>query len=244
MDKALNFQISLFGSFTNIQPDLGLTMRINSSLQDDGFVPATVQVNTFNPVEQKMLQETRLQMVSTDKMWTVVFLAERIDINYSFMGGDNGFTSLDGVAEKAKSICKKAFSPIAKTTGTRLAINGQFLLKEMDDTTKRTFISRFLIQPKVYEDKPLCEWNVRYNSLTNIYTSEKTLEQCNFIINLGDVIGIDSQTGCIKRGTSLGIDINTSPQNIENKYTIKDLLYFCDGALENMKKALYEIEGI
>lgn len=244
MDKVLNFQISLFGSFTNVQPNLELTMQINNSLREEGFVPGTVQVNTFDPIEQKMMSETRLKMVSTDKVWSVVFFAERIDVNYSYQGGENGIVSLDEVSEKAKRICKKAFAPIAATTGTRLAVNGQFLLGNMDDAVKKEFVSRFLIQPKVYNDGPLSEWSVRFNSLTGIHTSETSLESCNFIINLGDIIGIDTKTGTASLRTGLGIDINTLPQNIENKYTINELLYFSCGAIENMKKALAEIEGV
>lgn len=244
MDKVLNFQISLFGSFTNVHPNIELTMQINDSLRDEGFVPGTIQVNTFNPIEQKMKSETRLQMVSTDRVWSVVFFAERIDVNYSYQGGEKEIASLDEVSEKAKTICRKAFAPIAATTGTRLAVNGQFLLGIMDESSKKEFISRFLIQPKVYNDGSLSEWSVRFNSLTGIHTSETSFESCNFIINLGDIIGIDAKTGVANLRTSVGIDINTSPENIENKYTINELLYFSCGAIENMKKALAEIEGV
>ena len=52
MDKVLNYQMSLFGMFTNVQPNLELTMKIFESLKDEGFVPGTVQVNTVNPMGQ------------------------------------------------------------------------------------------------------------------------------------------------------------------------------------------------
>lgn len=243
MDKVLNYQMSLFGTFTNVQPNIDLTMKIFESLKDEGFIPGTAQVNTLNPIENKMISETRLQMLSTDKAWSVVFLAERIDINYSFVGGDNGINSLDEVSEKTTRICEKAFAPIAATTGTRLAVNGQFLLKKMNENKKKTFISRFITAPKVYEGKPLTEWNVRYNSLTSIDTGENSSENSNYIINIGDIIGIDSQTGVTELRTAVGIDINTSPNNLESRYTVKELLYFSEGALAKMKATLTEIEG-
>lgn len=243
MDKILNFQMSLFGTFTNVQPNLELTMKINESLQNDNFVPGTIQVDIFNPIERKMISETRLQMVSVDQMWTVVFLGDRIDVNYSYIDGDVYYDSVELIMEKASNICKKAFAPIAATTGTRLAINGRFLLNEMNESTKQAFIARFLIQPKVYENRLLSEWNIRYNSLTHIATNELSSEECNFIISLGDIVRINSQTGVQSTRTSVGIDINTSPANQENKYTVNDLLYFSKGALVNMNAALNEIEG-
>lgn len=244
MDKVLNYQMSLFGMFTNVQPNLELTMKIFESLKDEGFVPGTVQVNTVNPIENRMISETRLQLITADRSWSVVFFAERIDINYSFQGGDTWIATIDEVSSKVKRICDKAFAPIAATTGTRLAVNGQFLLKEMDDKTKKKFISRFLIQPKVYNGGSLAEWSVHYNSLTDIHTNDTSLEKCNFIINIGDIIGVDTKTGTASIRTSVGLDINTSPQNTENKYTVIDLLYFSEGAAENMKKAIDEIEGV
>ena len=152
--------------------------------------------------------------------------------------------SLDEVSEKATRICEKAFAPIAATTGTRLAVNGQFLLTKMGAETKKAFISRFLIQPEVYKGKTLTEWNVRYNSLTDINTSEHSSEKCNYIINIGDIIAVDTQTGTSELRTAVGIDINTSPDNMENKYSVKDLLYFSIEASAKISAALTEIEGV
>ena len=44
MHKVVNFQISLFGSFINIQPNQEITMRLVSMLTEENMFPGTATV--------------------------------------------------------------------------------------------------------------------------------------------------------------------------------------------------------
>ena len=53
MHKVVNFQISLFGSFINIQPNQEITMRLVSMLTEENMFPGTATVSTVFPLSHK-----------------------------------------------------------------------------------------------------------------------------------------------------------------------------------------------
>jgi len=120
MDKVLGFQLSMLGSFQNIQPNLVMTQRVIQAIGGEGFIPATLEVNIVDPQSKAVISDTRFQMVSQDQMWAIMFFAERIDINYEYKGGDLFFTDIAAVMAKAKNICQKVFTAFADTTSIRL----------------------------------------------------------------------------------------------------------------------------
>ena len=52
MHKVVNFQISLFGSFINIQPNQEITMRLVSMLTEENMFPGTATVSTVVSVSK------------------------------------------------------------------------------------------------------------------------------------------------------------------------------------------------
>ena len=70
MEKVLVFQLSLFGSFINIQPNLQITNNLVGHLRGEGFVPATIEVNIVNPATKQIQSESRLQTI---KLGTSIF---------------------------------------------------------------------------------------------------------------------------------------------------------------------------
>lgn len=242
MEKVLNFQLSLFGSFVNIQPNLQLTNIIANNLREDDFLPSIAVVNAVDPVNKQVIVENRLQMESKDHSWHVVFFAERIDINYTYPGGEPYFSDIKSIIDRGKQICEHTFAAIAGTTGVRIAVNGRFLVKNLTETEKQEFIKRFAIIPQIYGGKPVTEWNVHFNAPTELSFGDKK-EICNNIIEVYDIIGIDPKNNTMSPRMAIGLDINTDQTNQELKYRYQDILDFADVSGLLMESALHEIEG-
>ena len=242
MEKVLNFQLSLFGSFVNVQPNLLLTNRIAENLRDDSFVPSIAVVNAIDPVKKQVITENRLQMESKDHTWHIVFFAERIDIDYTYPGGDAFYTDVKDIIAKGKELCTHTFKAIADTTGIRIAVNGRFLVNDMSAEEKQKFIRRFAIIPQVFESNLVTEWNVHFNAPKELVFGDKK-DICNNILEVYDILGIDPRNQTVSPRMAIGLDINTNQANTDQKYKYTDILYFADVAGELMDSALREIEG-
>lgn len=243
MDKVVNFQISLFGSFINIQPNQEITMRLVSMLTEENMFPGTATVSSVDPVQKKVETETRLQMVSQDKTWKIVFFQERIDFVYNYLGGGEYYTDLNEIFEKGVNLINRTFSCFSDTTGNRLAVNGTVILPEMTNEETDMFINRFTAQVSPFKNKHFDEWNVRYNIRKQLPVSEDKNEECNNIINMGNVVGLNTQTGEHLRRMSIGIDINTVPEHVGNRFKYENLLYFAKNAKKEMQDIIAAIEG-
>lgn len=241
MEKVLNFQISLFGSFANIQPDLPLAETIATSLRDDDFLPSIAVVNAVDPIKKQIITENKLQMEAKDHSWHVIFFSERINIDYTYPGGEAYFSDVKSVIERGKEICSHTFASIAETTGVRIAVNGRFLVKDLTDEEKQAFIRKFIVIPTIYGNRPITEWNVHFNAPQEICFGDKR-ELCNDIVEVYDIIGIDPKNKTINPRLAIGLDINTNLANQELKYTYEDMLYFADAVGLLMDATLFEIE--
>ena len=82
MDKILNFQVSLFGRFIDIKPKTDIILKLLTNLQEEAFIPGTVDLAVLDPMTKKITTDSRIQMISQNKAWSIVFLEERIDFNY------------------------------------------------------------------------------------------------------------------------------------------------------------------
>lgn len=242
MEKVLNFQLSLFGSFVNVQPNLLLTNRIAENLREDGFVPSIAVVNAVDPINRQVITENRLQMETKDHTWHIVFFADRIDIDYTYPGGEVFYSDVKSIIAKGKELCEHAFKAIADTTGVRIAINGRFLVKDMSVEEKQQFIKKFAIIPQVFDNNPVTEWNVHFNAPKALAFGDKS-DICNNIIEVYDILGIDPKNQTVNPRMAIGLDINTNQANMDQKYKFFDILSFADVAGPMMEAALCEIEG-
>ena len=240
MDKILNFQLSMFGSFINIKPNNEITMRLMTNLQEEHFVPGTVDVAVVDPVSKRINSESRLQMVSEDKFWNIVFLQERIDISYSYLGGDDYYREFESVFQHAIRLLEKSFAVFPDTIGNRIAVNGKILLDEKNENEREKFIKRFSVPFSVYGGTEISEWNLRFNSKTLIEVAEEVVESCNNIIELGDIIGIEN--GQLKKRILVTLDINTLPENKNLRFTYRNLIFLASKVKIMMENTMREIE--
>lgn len=239
MDKILNFQLSLFGSFKNIKPDNDIAMRLIEKLKEDDFIPATVDVAYVDTAAKEIKSESRLQMVSQDKSWSIVFLQERIDLNYDY-NGSSLYSEFGKIFIYAKSILEKVFEIFSNEKGNRLAVNGKILLNEMVPEKRTIFMKRFSNPPKVYGNKPITEWHLRFNAKSSMGIADDTKEICNNIIEIGDCIICEKEKK--ENRMLLSLDINTLPENRDLRFTYENLLYFTSDVEKWMEKELAEIE--
>ena len=240
MEKILNLQMSLFGSFINIEPDTDIAMRLLANLQGENLVPATVEVSVVDTAKKEINSETRLQMVSQDKSWNIVFLEERIDVNYNYNGGDSFYTDLNLIFDNAKNLLRKTFGLFSDTQGNRLALNAKFLLRDMKDDERRNFVNRFSIPLKMYRDSAITEWSQHINTPAKLAVSPDAEEECNSIIEMGDMVIIDQ--GVPSKRIVASLDINTLPVNQKLRFKYENLIYFAEGAKKLMETELSEIE--
>ncbi len=251
MEKVLNFQISLFGLFKNLglfnnelQSVMKIVSKLTESLSVEKLIPRTFEVNNIDYVAKKINTETRLQMISTDNStWIVNFLPDRIDVNYFYPGGEEYYTDLASVFTKTKLLCKKVFEAIDVPNGMRLAVNGTFLLRDMNFKEKLSFIRYFTNIPQSFCNNIIKDWSVRYNCPININFSDKH-EECNYVINLYEAIGLNSKNASFAPRMMITLDFNTLSETRELRFDSNDLLSFVDNIQPLMETKLQEIDKI
>ena len=242
MEKILNFQVSLFGEFADFLPGTELVLPVVENLRDEGFVPATVVTSMVDSTKKQVITEPRLLLEKTDHKWQIVFLAGRIDINYVYPGGEPYFASIEEIMKEERRLGNLVFGQLHNLKGSRIAVNGHFLLHDLTIAEKQKFIKRFTIIPKIYKDNPVTEWSIRFNAPTEIEFGDK-IEVCNNIIEINDILGIDTRTNKTSTRIAIGLDINTNADNRESKYTHLDIINFIEKVKLLLVTALGEIEG-
>ena len=153
MDKILNFQVSLFGRFIDIKPKTDIILKLLTNLQEEAFIPGTVDLAVLDPMTKKITTDSRIQMISQNKAWSIVFLEERIDFNYNFQPDTMSIKKIVDAYEYIKKLIEKVFSVFPDTTGNRIAFNGKILLNEMTDEEVDRFMNKFSSPLSIYNDK-------------------------------------------------------------------------------------------
>ena len=241
MDKVLNFQTSLFGSFIDIRPKSDLVFSLLTNLKDEQFIPGTVDLATIDIKTGKLTTESRMQFISQNKTWSIVFLQERIDFNYNFQENTEEIRNVEVLSKYANNLINKVFSVFCETTGNRLAVNCKILMEEFSEEEFKTFANRFTIPLNINMDKILAEWSVRYNHYNQINVEVDKTEQSNCIIEMSKVMDVINSD---KKRVLISLDVNTLQENQESRFKYGNLLKFSEGALVFMKKALNEVEGV
>ena len=239
MDKILNFQTSLFGSFIDIKPKSDLVFSLLSNLKDEQFIPGTVDLATIDIKTGKLTTESRMQFISQDKTWSIVFLQERIDFNYNFQENTEKIKNIEKLSAHANHLINKVFSEFSETTGNRLAVNCKILMEEFSEEQFNAFVNRFIVPLNINKNGKLAEWSVRYNYNNQINVDIEKKEQSNCIIDISQVI---NKVNSEEKRVLISLDVNTLKENQEPRFKYENLLKFSDGAKRFMKEALQEVE--
>lgn len=239
MDKILNFQVSLFGRFIDIKPKTDIILKLLTNLQDEAFIPGTVDLAVLDPMTKKITTDSRIQMISQNKAWSIVFLEERIDFNYNFQPDTMSIKKIVDAYEYIKKLIEKVFSVFPDTTGNRIAFNGKILLNEMTDEEIDRFMNKFSSPLSIYNNKKLTEWAVRFNSREQI-SWDNHCEECNCITEISKIINVENAD---ENRMLITVDLNTIQQNMDLRFKYGDMLQFSEKAKEISENIVDEIEG-
>ena len=168
MDRILNLQVSLFGSFIDIKPETNIILNLMTALKEESFIPGTVDLAVLDPTTQKITTDSRIQMISKDRTYSIVFLEERIDFNYNFQPDTKAIKKVTDIYRYIGNLIVKVFSVFPKITGNRIAFNGKILLNKMTNEEMYDFMHKFSSPLSIYKDKKLEQWIVKFNSREQI----------------------------------------------------------------------------
>lgn len=243
MDKVLNMQVSLFGSFINIKFETEIVIKLLTALKDDGFVPGSVDVASVDIPTGKMTVDSRMQMISPNKTWSIVFLPERIDFNYSYQPETTTYQYVDNLLTYANVLIEKVFSVFSSTTGYRLALNCRLALENMTDGDLKQFCSRFTKPLSAYGGEAYAEWGVRFNSRGKLKVSEDSEEDCNRIT---EMMQVENQSDVEKdnniHNIVVVVDVSTMVLNLSQRFKYNNLIFFANNAAKFVSEVTNEIE--
>lgn len=245
MDKVLNLQMSLFGSFRNVRLETEIVINLLTALKDEGFVPGSADIASVDLKTGKMTVDSRMQMISPNKTWVIAFLPDRIDFNYNYQEGTTVHKHIDDLLVYGKGLVEKVFSVFSSTTGNRLALNCKLVLENMTEDDLKQFCRRFTKPLSAYEDDSYAEWSVRFNAHGNFRISETEVEECNRIT---EMMQIERQSGLtVEKNDShsiiLSMDVNTLPLNIAQRFKYDNLIFFVNDAAGFVAEVTKEIES-
>ena len=245
MDKVLNLQVSFFGSFRNIRLETEIVIDLLTALKDDGFVPGSVDIASVDLKTGNMNVDSRIQMISPDKTWVIVFLPDRIDFNYNYQIGTTEHKHIDNLLVYIKKLVEKVFSVFKSTIGNRLALNCKLVLENMTEDDLKQFCGRFTNPLSAYNGDSYAEWSVLFNARGRFRISEVETEECNRITEMTQVEdqnGLIDETN-ISHSIILSMDVNTIPSNNVQRFKYNHLLCFANDVAQFVNEVMKEIEG-
>lgn len=243
MDRVLNLQMSLFGTFINIRLETEIVIKLLTALKEDGFVPGTVDIASVDLPTGKMVVDSRMQMISPNKTWTIAFLPDRIDVCYTHQQETKIYKCIDELLPYAKELVEKVFAVFSSTLGNRIALNCRFALENMTEDDLKQFCGRFTKPLLAYSSDSYAEWSVRFNARKKIKISENIEEECNCITEMLQVENmINGENRNNSHNIVLTMDINTMAMNLVQRFKYDDLIYFADNAASFVSVVTNEIE--
>ena len=114
MARLNNLQLSLFGNFINIKPQTDIVIKLLTALQVEQFIPGSADIANVDIKTGKVTLDSRMQLVSPDKTWTIVFLNDRIDFNYNFQDTTTVYKDAERVVASGKSLIEKLLVMVRK----------------------------------------------------------------------------------------------------------------------------------
>ena len=243
MTKVRNLQLSFFGKFNNVQLDTPLVIKLLENLQNDNFITSSVDSATVNVLTGKLEVTSRLQLITKNKKWNIVFLDNRIDFNFNYQNDDE--QSIGELIEFANSLITKTFNALGNEKGFRLGVNIRLIKEKLDDIKKKQFGLRFINPLKICSDKEFSEWGVKFNAKSELNFSDTKKEISNRILEIFQQDYYKKQDEKIIKESEINIlfDINTSQDNFELRFDGVDLINYSKEAQKFILSSLIEIDN-
>jgi hypothetical protein len=208
--QAVAFMPSIEASQSNISQLMGL-------FADKGLIPTTFQEVTVKTLPTQ--PQLRFALQSPNNEWNIRFGIDRIDISKNATDGKgNNIGTIEQFCTDVSDIFARISSKHPQKAN-RLALSGNVLLEEMTTEKLNTVYEKLFNSIKLYSDNKPVEWNLRINSRVQKQINSMN-EHLNFISEINRVSGllnIDQKLVPIDR-IAVNLDINTIPNNIENRF--------------------------
>lgn len=243
MTRLNNLQLSLFGNFENIKLGTEVVIKLLTALQQEQFIPGSADIASVDIKTGKVTVDSRMQLISPDKTWTIVFLGDRIDFNYSYQENTKVYKNVEQVIAVGKNLIEQVFKVCTNAIGNRLAVNGRFVVEGLSESERKTFCDKFTKPFSVFKEEAYAEWGVRFNSRTKMKIDDST-ELCNRIVEMSQLERNDVSNGQIKlvHAIVVAFDVNTAQVDVDKTFEYRDLLLFAENSSEFITNVFKEIE--
>ena len=232
MHSIINYQMSVFGDYSPIEPTLE-RMNILANVPPElgiNLLPSTANVISLPTNAQQgeiappqVIQ--RISMADKRKCWNIAVLPERIDVNY--------FQQKTDEPEDFENISAKASSLMRHTTDNlsinywRLAINFQMLFDDENDNKTSALFGSFSKPMQHQIGKECIEWQISSNYPHDAEIAKNHKEALNVI----SVISKQFHPITAWPVVIAQLDINTTAHNREYRFDDAKLEAFNETAL-------------
>lgn len=245
MSRINNLQMSLMGNFINIKLKNDIVIRLLTALQSEEFIPGSAEIASVDVTTGKVTVDSRMQLVSPDKTWNIVFLDDRINFDYNYQEGTTEYKKLLPIVDYGKILISKVFGVFSDTTGNRLALNGRFVLDGLSDEDLRIFCSKYTKPLNTFSDDVYAEWAVRFNSRKK-FNVDGMEEIANRIVEMSQLErSITNQKDgeeTVIHDIIVSFDVNTARVPSENRFNYLNLLSFISEAAEFVETISKEVQ--
>lgn len=226
-------QISVFGSFRDIQPDQERLIKLIEGLP--GFIPGTSQHLNIDATSRKIEALQRIIMMNNTTGWRLEIQVDRINAIYVAGEAIANPNSKEALVATGIDCLKKCIDILNIERGfIRLAINGQYV-KPMGKAIPEIPFTANL--PNYIENiDEVSEWNLTLNKngQVTINNDERTNEILS--CSLGNAVTDPSEHAMI-----VTVDINTLQSNIVERFKISDMQAFSEYAMHRWDEMLSSI---
>lgn len=202
----------LFANNNDIQYETTTIQSLYLNLMPFDLIPGANQ-------EIQLPQGTvknRIKYYAVDNSFSVNFRADRIDIEYNSIPGQQVLSCVE-FCKKTKKIVQ-AIEITHPRKSHRLAFVSTFRNNQLNDSAKDEIYNKVFGNLSEISDVSPIEWNHRtcrrYKRLV-----DNQSEMFNNIFNVSRVFGVNPATRQQTNFFELGIDINTSPENIGVRFS-------------------------
>ena len=215
------YQMSVFGQFMHISPDVEIMNKLLNTLSTKlKFLPGTINVVSSDVLFDRgvLKQIPRIQMTDEGGRWRIVILPDRIDVNYDSIDSTD-IQPFSEISNIAKNLLLNTLETLKLSCG-RIAINFTCLLPSSSKIKINQFYTKIVNPFKFQQGKDIVEWQIVSNSPSTTDLSKNQNEPINLLTNIALF-----QTN---EGERVGIiiDINTSAVNLSERFSNIDVNEF------------------
>ena len=214
MQSIINYQMSVFGDYSPIEPTLE-RMNVLANVPPElgiTLIPSTANVislptiaNQGDITPPKVIQ--RISMVDKSQCWNIAVLPERIDVNY-FQQRIEEPETFANISTRTMSLMKKTINNL-DINYWRMAINFQMQFDDENDNKASALFSSLLLPMRHQIGKESIEWQIMSNCPYEIEIASNQKE----VLNVISILAKQFNPVTVWPVVIAQLDINTSANN-------------------------------